>query len=315
MIDRAGSGQLRGLFILAENPLMSDPNLNHVRECMEAAEFVVVQEIFPSETATYADVLLPGVSWAEKLGTYTNTDRLIQMIRPAISTESDARPDWRIITEIGARMLQAERRTPAGDWAGWEYQSPEEIMVEIAAVTPSHAGVTYDRIEAGEQLRWPAPTQDHPGTPILHIGRFASGPAKFHVCEHLPADEEPDGDYPFFLTTGRVLYHWHGAEMTRRSAGLIETYPETLVEINPADASRLGVGPSSNVRIISRRGEMSAGALISERTPEGVVFGNFHFPGEHNVNNVTNNALDPISKIPEYKLCAVRVEIGPNGRS
>jgi formate dehydrogenase alpha subunit len=309
MIEGAGTNSIKALFILAENPLMSDPNINHVRECMEAAEFVAVQEIFPSETSHYADVLLPGVSWAEKQGTFANTDRLIQMVRPAVENHSDARADWEIISELGKRILEREGRTPVGQFANWNYAHPSEIMAEIAALTPSHTGITYERIERGEELRWPVPTLDHPGTPVLHIGKFTSGLGKFHVCEHLPPDEAPDPDYPFFLTTGRVLYHWHGAEMTRRSRGLIETYPESLVEINPADALQMGIGEESNVRVISRRGEMQAGALISERVPEGVVFGNFHFPGDNNVNNVTNNALDPVSKIPEYKLCAVRVEL------
>jgi formate dehydrogenase alpha subunit len=309
MIEGAGNRSVKALFVLAENPLMSDPDINHVRECMEAAEFVAVQEIFPSETAEYADVLLPGVSWAEKQGTFANTDRLIQMVRPAVENQSEARPDWQIIAEIGKRILEREGRNPVGPQSGWDYSHPAEIMAEIGSLTPSHAGITYERIERGEKLRWPVPTLDHPGTPVLHIGKFTSGLGKFHVCEHLPPDEVPDHEFPFFLTTGRVLYHWHGAEMTRRSRGLIETYPETLVEINPADASRMGIGPEANLRIVSRRGEMHAGALISERVPEGVVFGNFHFPGTNNVNNVTNNALDPVSKIPEYKLCAVRVEL------
>jgi formate dehydrogenase alpha subunit len=309
MVDGTGSRSIKALFVLAENPLMSDPNINHVRECMEAAEFVAVQEIFPSETSHYADVLLPGVSWAEKQGTFANTDRLIQMVRPAVENHSDARADWEIITELGKRILEREERTPVGPQSGWDYTHPSDVMSEIAALTPSHTGITYERIEMGEALRWPVPALDHPGTPVLHIGKFTSGLGNFHVCEHLPPDEIPDSDYPFFLTTGRVLYHWHGAEMTRRSQGLIETYPKTLVEVNPADASRMGIGPESNLRVISRRGEMQAGALISERVPEGVVFGNFHFPGSNNVNNVTNNALDPVSKIPEYKLCAVRVEL------
>lgn len=309
MIEGAGNGSLKSLFVLAENPLMSDPDINHVRECMQSAEFVAVQEIFPSETSHYADVLLPGVSWAEKQGTFANTDRLVQMIRPAVENDSGARPDWRILTELGRLMLERDGRTPDGPWAAWSYQQPSDIMDEIAGLTPSHAGISYQRIDAGEELRWPVPTLDHPGTPVLHIGEFTSGLGTFHVCEHLPPDEAPDQEYPFFLTTGRVLYHWHGAEMTRRSRGLIETYPETLVEINPADAIRMGIGETSSLRIVSRRGEMHAGALISDRVPEGVVFGNFHFPGDNNVNNVTNSALDPVSKIPEYKLCAVRVEL------
>jgi formate dehydrogenase alpha subunit len=309
MIEAAGNQSLKALYILAENPLMSDPDINHVRECMQAAEFVVVQEIFPSETSEYADVLLPGVSWAEKRGTFANTDRLLQMIRPAIINTTDARADWEILTDLGKRMLVAEGKIPSGPQAGWDYSDPAQIMDEIASVTPSFAGISYQRIEAGEELRWPVPDNTHPGTPILHTETFTSGRGTFHVCDHLPPDELPDREYPFFLTTGRVLYHWHGAEMTRRSQGLLDTYPETLVEVNPEDAARLGIDQSSTLKVSSRRGEMLAGALISDRVPEGVVFGNFHFPGKHNVNNVTNSARDPVSKIPEYKLCAVRVDL------
>jgi formate dehydrogenase major subunit/formate dehydrogenase alpha subunit len=181
-------------------------------------------------------------------------------------------------------------------------------MAEVAAVTPSYAGVSFKRLERSEPLHWPVHGADHPGTPILHMGRFTRGKGRFHAIDHLPARELPDAEYPMVLTTGRVLYHWHGGEMTRRAQGLLEIYPETLIEINPGDADRLGLNGKTIVRIASRRGEVVARAIVTDRVPPGLVFGNFHFPGAQNINNVTINALDPIAKIPEYKVCAVRVE-------
>ncbi|HMD81637.1 MAG TPA: molybdopterin dinucleotide binding domain-containing protein, partial [Anaerolineales bacterium] len=190
----------------------------------------------------------------------------------------------------------------------WIYNSPTEIMNEITALTPIYAGVSHSRLEHGEQLHWPVKGLDHSGTPILHIGQFSRGPGKFHACDHLDSKELPDAEYPLYLTTGRVLYHWHGAEMTRRAKGLMEVYPETLIEVSPEDAIKLGLNGDDQVRVRSRRGEMVAHALITDRVPSGLIFGNFHFPGKQNVNNLTIAALDPTAKIPEYKVCAVNVE-------
>jgi formate dehydrogenase major subunit/formate dehydrogenase alpha subunit len=181
-------------------------------------------------------------------------------------------------------------------------------MDEVAAVTPSYAGVSHARLERGDQLYWPVKGMDHPGTPILHIGQFTRGKGKFHAIDHLPARELPDDEYPMVLTTGRVLYHWHGGEMTRRAQGLLEVYPETLVEISPEDAARIGLNGGRTVRVTSRRGEMVAQAIVTDRVSPGLIFANFHFPGAQNVNNVTIAALDPVAKIPEYKVCAVRIE-------
>ncbi len=309
MINKMGEGELRALYILAENPMMTDPDINHVRECMENSEFVVLQEIFPSETSHYADVLLPGVSWAEKDGTFTNTERRIQLIRSAVNPPGEARPDWQIIAEIARLVLQIEGRKPVGPQAGWDFISAAEIQNEVAAITPIYAGVTHERLNKGEQLHWPVRGLDHDGTPILHVGQFTRGNGKFHSCEHLDAEELPDNEYPLYLTTGRVIYHWHGGEMTRRAKGLLEIYPETLVEISPEDALKIGLNGKDMVRITSRRGEMVARAVVTDRVSEGVIFGNFHFPGEQNVNNLTIAALDPIAKIPEYKVCAVKVEL------
>jgi formate dehydrogenase major subunit/formate dehydrogenase alpha subunit len=269
---------------------------------------VILQEIFPSETAQFADILLPGVTWAEKSGTTTNTDRRIQMVREAIPPHGGARPDWAITTDLARRVLAREGRVPKGPQAGWDYTSPEEIMEEIAALTPIYAGVRHERLDRGEVLHWPVPSADQPGTPILHVERFPCGRGKFHVTEHLPPKELPDDEYPMVLTTGRVLYHWHGTEMTRRAQALLALYPETVVEISPEDAARIGLNGRAMVRVASRRGEMIARALVTERVSPGLVFGNFHFPGPQNVNNLTIAALDPVAKIPEYKVCAVRLE-------
>jgi len=227
--------------------------------------------------------------------------------------EAQARPGFQgrnnfILAELGRRLLAAENRRPVGPQAAWDYACPAQIMDEIAAVTPSYAGVSHERLEAGEQLHWPVKGPDHPGTPILHIGAFTRGKGKFHAIDHLPPKELPDAGYPMVLTTGRVLYHWHGGEMTRRAEGLLAVYPESLVEISPDDAVRLGLTGGSRLRVVSRRGEMLARAVVTDRVSPGLIFANFHFPGAENVNNVTLAALDPIAKIPEYKVCAVRVE-------
>jgi formate dehydrogenase alpha subunit len=309
MIPQAATGQVRALYILGEDPVLTDPDSHHVRQCLDACEFVVLQEIFPSETSAFADVLLPGASYAEKNGTFTNTERRIQLVRQAIAPLGDARPDWSITAELARRLLRLEERLPIGPQAEWHYGSPAEIMDEIAAVTPSYAGVSHSRLESGAQLHWPVKGLDHPGTPILHVGQFTRGLGRFHVVDHLPPQELPDVEYPMLLTTGRVIYHWHGGEMTRRAQGLLAVYPESLVEINPEDASRLGLNGRRTVRLKSRRGEMVAEAVITERVSPGVVFGNFHFPGQQNVNNLTIAALDPVAKIPEDKVCAVSLEL------
>jgi formate dehydrogenase major subunit len=309
MIDGCGTGEIRCLYILGENPAMTEPDVGHAQRSMADCEFIVLQEIFPSETAAMADVLLPGVSWAEKAGTFTNTDRHIQLVRQAIDTVGEARPDWSIINDIARRILDGEERSPVGAQAAWQYANPSEIMDEIAALTPIYGGICHERLERGDQLHWPVPTADHPGTPILHVDTFTRGKGRFHITEHLAPQEMPDSEYPLILTTGRVLYHWHGAEMTRRSHALLQLYPNTVVEISPEDAAKIGLNGKTMIRIKSRRGEMIAKALVTNRVCPGLIFGNFHFPGLQNVNNLTIEALDPMAKIPEYKVCAVRLEL------
>jgi predicted molibdopterin-dependent oxidoreductase YjgC len=309
MIPDAKNGKIKALYILGEDPVTSDPDSNHIRACLEACDFIVLQEIFPSETSLYADVLLPGVSFAEKSGTFTNTERRVQMCRQAIAPVGEARPDWQITSELARRVLEeSPERVTRSKFSSWDYEDTDEILQEVAALTPSYAGISHSRLERGERLQWPVKGEDHPGTPILHVGEFTRGRGKFSPIEHIPPAELPDDDYPMLLSTGRVLYHWHGGSMTRRAQGLLEIYPESLVEIHPDDAIRIGLNGERAIRIQSRRGEMVAQAVVSERVTPGMIFANFHFPGEQNANNLTIAALDPVAKIPEYKICAVKIE-------
>jgi formate dehydrogenase alpha subunit len=309
MIPLAGEDQVKALYILGEDPVMSDPDSAHIRHCLEMCEFIILQEIFPSETSHYADVLLPGVSFAEKSGTFTNTERRVQMVRKAIEPLGDARQDWWIISELAKRLLaDGDRQVCIAPFSGWNYTDTAQIMDEVASLTPSYAGVSHERLERGEHLQWPVRDVNHPGTPILHIGQFARGLGKFAPIEHIPPAELPDDNYPMILSTGRVLYHWHGGEMTRRSRGLLEVYSRALIEINPDDAVHIGVDGHKRVRVSSRRGSIEAEAWITDRVPPGMVYANFHFP-EASANELTIAALDPVSKIPEYKVCAVKVEV------
>jgi predicted molibdopterin-dependent oxidoreductase YjgC len=315
MIPGILEDKVRALYILAEDPIMSDPDTNHIRHCLKQADFIVLQEIFPTETSPYADVLLPGVTFAEKSGTFTNTERRVQMVRQAIEPVGDARQDWEIITGIASRMLTGGNRTlNEGAWSSWEYYHPADIMAEINALTPSYAGITHERLERGESLQWPCPSSEHPGTPILHSKGFARGKGRFMPIEFVPPAERPDDNYPMILSTGRVLYHWHGGEMSRRSKGLLEIYSQALIEINPDDARRLGIltngsdsAEGKHVRVTSRRGVIESQAWVTDRVPPGMVYANFHFP-EASANELTLAELDPVSKIPSYKVCAVKVE-------
>jgi formate dehydrogenase alpha subunit len=315
MIPGILEDKVHALYILAEDPIMSDPDTNHIRHCLKQADFVVLQEIFPTETSPYADVLLPGVTFAEKSGTFTNTERRVQMVRKAIESPGEARQDWEIIAGVAQRMLTGGTRTVnEGAWSSWDYNSPADIMIELNALTPSYAGITHERLERGETLQWPCPSSDHPGTPILHTKGFARGKGRFMPIDFIPPAERPDDDYPMILSTGRVLYHWHGGEMSRRSQGLLEIYDQALIEINPDDARRLGLltnGPASaegkRVRVMSRRGVIESQAWVTDRVPPGMVYANFHFP-EASANELTLAELDPVSKIPSYKVCAVKVE-------
>ena len=297
VVSAAGEGTVRGLFIVGENPMVADPDLNHARHCLEQAEFLVVQDIFLSETAELAHVVLPGASFAEKDGTFTGTDRRVQRIRKAIEPPGEARADWEIICELARRMGAR----------GFDFASPKDVMAEVAQLTPSYGGVTYERLEELGFLQWPCPTPDHPGTPYLHKNKFSRGQGLFHAIEFKEPAELPDEEYPFTLTTGRLMFHFHTGTMTRRSEKLEQEVPEAYVEIHPDDAARIGLNGGKRVRVASRRGEIELGVRVTSRIKPGIVFIPFHF-AEAAANALTNAAVDPVAKIPEYKVCAVKIE-------
>lgn len=294
MMEQAHDGTLKGLYIIGENPMVSDPDLNHAEKGLENLDFLVVQDIFMTETAKLADVVLPSASFAEKEGTFTNTERKVQRVRKAVESPGEAREDWAIICDLSTRM-------------GYEmsYSDAREIMAEIGRVTPSYCGINYDRLEH-EGIHWPCPANDHPGTPCLHVDQFSCGLGVFHALEYIPPAEEPDHDYPLYLTTGRVLYQYHTGTMTMKSDGLNELAPECFVEISKQDATSYGLTDGDTVRIGSRRGEIEARATISDKAVSGTVFIPFHYAMAA-VNRLTHGALDPVAGIPEYKVCAVRI--------
>jgi formate dehydrogenase alpha subunit len=295
MLIAAYEGKIRGLFVMAENPAMSDPDLNHAREALKRVEFLVVSDIFMTETAELADVVLPGVTIAEKDGSITNTERRVQLIRKAIEPVGDSKPEWQIICELAQKMGY-----------NMSYNNPGEIMKEITLLTPIYGGMYYNRLEKAG-LQWPCLDINHQGTKYLHKDKFSRGKGKFSAVEFKEAAELPDKEYPFLFTTGRVLYHFHTGTVSRRSKGLNEIYPEALVEINPQDAQELKVEDGEFVEVISRRGKIKAKAQITEKSGKGVVFMSFHFR-EAAANLLTIAALDPVAKIPEYKVCAVKVK-------
>ncbi len=294
MMDAAAEGRVRGMYFMGENPLLTDPDVNHIREGLENLDFLVVQDIFLTETGELADVVLPAASYAEKDGSVTNTERRVQKIRKAIEPIGESRPDWQIICDLSERMGYP-----------MPYDSPDEILNEVADVTPSYGGIRPDRLEIGG-LQWPCPDRDHPGTPYLHKGQFTRGLGKFTPAEHQDPLEPVDDEYPMVFTTGRQLYHFHSV-MTRKVPGLNVLSPEATVEIHPRDAGRLGIDDEALTKVTSRRGNLMAKAEVTDTPPEGTVFMTFHFK-EAAANILTNPTLDPVSKIPEYKACAVKVE-------
>jgi len=293
-------GELKAMYIMGENPMLSDPDLTHAEHALKSLEFLVVQDIFLTETAQHADVVLPASCYAEKEGTQTSTERRVQMWRTAQDPPGEAKVDWKILCEVAAAMGYAKQ---------FPYQSAEEIFNEIAALTPSYHGMNYERLNRPEALHWPCPTTEHPGTPILHIGKCShpDGMGVMHPIEWKPPAEVPDAEYPYILTTGRCIWHWHTGSMTRRSATLDNEVPTGWIEINTEDAKELGIANKEMVRAISRRGEVEVEAKVTDEIKKGVMFMPFHF-AECAANVLTNNALDPIAKIPEFKACAVKVE-------
>ncbi|MBR1972309.1 MAG: formate dehydrogenase subunit alpha [Oscillospiraceae bacterium] len=297
IMNAVEDGSVRGLYIMGENPMMSDPDLNHVEHALKNCEFLVVQDIFLTETAALADVVLPGCTFAEKDGTFTNTERRVQRIRKAIPCVGESKADFEILSEVMAAL-------------GYEnsFHTAEEVFAEMATVTPSYGGMSYERLEKLGSLQWPCPTADHPGTPILHVGKFSRGErALFKPAPYRPSAETPDAEYPMIFTTGRILYHYHTSTMTGRVEGLMNISGRSYVEINPADAAKLGILSGDSVKVSSRRGGILAEARVTDIVPEGVLFMPFHF-ADGPANKLTNTAIDPTAKIPELKVCAARIE-------
>jgi predicted molibdopterin-dependent oxidoreductase YjgC len=356
MVDGILAGQVKGWYVMGENPLMSEPNLRHAQHALEQLEFFVAQDIFFNETNVYADVILPAASFAEKDGTYTNSDRRVQRGRKAVAPPGLARADWEIISDLARRCVRdttadertADERTADGGQrmgngqgermgngqgermgngqgermgngqgermgngqgermlVGWSYAHPEEIWEEMRRVTPDFWGITYERLEREGGVHWPCPALDHAGTPYLFAEEFPSGRGRFWSVEFGSESELPDKDFPLILSTGRVLYHWHGGTMTRVSA-LDAIWPECTVELHPHDAARLGLETGAWVDVASRRGTITARLLVTGRSPEGTVFIPFHF-AEAAANVLTDNRLDTRAKIPDYKVCGVRI--------
>jgi predicted molibdopterin-dependent oxidoreductase YjgC len=298
MLHGAEDGSIRGMYVMGENPLLSDPNVNRVKKDLESLEFLVVQDIFMSETARFADVVLPAAAFAEKDGTFTNTERRVQLLEKILDPPGSARPDWHIVGEVSGRLGYP-----------MSYTGTSQIMDEIASVMPIYGGISHRRIKTFG-LQWPCPDKKHPGTPFLHNGNFTRGKGLFSAVDYIPPAELPDEEYPYVLTTGRILYHFHTGTMSRRVDGLDAVRPDGFVEINPEDAKTIGVADGDYVKISSRRGEVTPRVVITRRSRPGAVFMAFHFR-EAAANILTNDALDPVAKIPEFKVCAVKVEKAP----
>jgi formate dehydrogenase alpha subunit len=314
MVTAMDEGRIKAMYVTGENPLLSEPDLNHAEEAFKKLEFLVVEDIFLHETAQIADVVLPATSFAEKDGTFTNSERRVQRVRKLIEPVGDSRPDWSIISEVGRRIsarlgLRLEHE--------FDYSHPSEIFDEMSSLTPFLGGINYDRLDNEGGIQWPCPTPDHPGTRYLYESDFPRGPrAKFVAFDQGPAaDELPTDRFPLILNTGRILYHWHGGTMTRRASNLLARAPELELAINAQDGEKYGIYDGDWVRVRSRRGDMEARAIYTEKQHPGELFVPFVKLQEHAANFLTNPALDATSRIPEFKVCAVRVDKLVNGEA
>ncbi len=296
MLDMAVYGKLKAMYIMGEDPALTDADANHVRKALESLEFLVVQNLFITETAKYADVFLPAACYAEKDGTFTNTERRVQRVRKAVEPPGQCRPDWQIIADLSCRLGHEVH-----------YDSPQDIFDEMRALVPQYAGITYERIdEVG--LQWPCPDESHPGTKFLHVGKFTRGKGLLQGIEYEAPAELCSDEYPILLTTGRMLYHYN--IMTRHSANLENLRPHELAQVNPIDAERLGLADGDVARVSSRRGSITTHVVVTDIVPPGVCFMTFHYK-ESPVNELTNSAFDPVTKTAEFKVCAVRIEKEP----
>jgi formate dehydrogenase major subunit len=297
IMNAAKKHEIRGMYIMGENPAMSDPDVDHAREAMAALDHLVVQDIFLTESAYLADIVLPATAWPEKVGTVTNTDRMVQLGRKAIDSPGDARPDLWIINELGRRL-----------GLEWNYTHPREVFEEMRKCMDSIAGITWERLEQESSVTYPCQKEGDPGEPVVFTERFPTptGLAKFTPADLISAAERPDDQYPMVLITGRQLEHWHTGSMTRRAAVLDYIEPEPVASVHPFELERLGVKAGETLTIESRRGKISLYARADEGTPLGSVFVPFCYY-EAAANMLTNPVLDPFGKIPEFKYCAVRL--------
>src|SRR5881628_2177040 len=313
MIEGCLDGATRALYVVGENPLLSEPDLHHAEKAIGQLEFLIVQDLFMHETAERAHVFLPAAAFAEKEGTFTNSERRVQRVREALPPPGEARPDWWITCELAKRVARTLTLEVGGQF---DYAGPAEIFDEMARLTPFLAGLSHARLDREGGIQWPCPNPDHPGTRYLYAESFPTGRARFiPALQTAEAAEVPDRDFPFVLNTGRLLYHWHGGTLTRRVQGLLELAPRLEVAIHPSDARRLGVDTGARIRVASRRGELTGHACVTEAVRPGAVFVPFVKLEESAANFLTNSAFDPSSKIPEYKVCAVRVERVPEEAS
>jgi len=295
-LEKAQSGEIKALVVFGENMMVSDPDIAHVEKALRTLDFFATAEIFQTETSRFADVILPAACYAEKDGTFTNTDRKVRMLRKAVDPPGEAWPDWRIACEIGKRLGAK----------GFEFTSPAEIMREMASLAPIYGGISHDRVDV-EVLSWPCPTGDHPGTKVLHADSFKIGKGVFASVGHVPPNEQTSKEFPMILTTGRNLFQFHTGTMTRRSPKLEQEAPEPYVEIHPKDAKKLGISDGDKVKVSSRRGSISPVARVTDKIIRGTIFIPFHY-AEAAANRLTNPALDPIAEIPELKVCAAKIE-------
>jgi predicted molibdopterin-dependent oxidoreductase YjgC len=306
MVEGCLTGDTRAMYVVGENPLLSEPDLHHAEKAVGQLDVLVVQDLFMHETAERAHVFLPAAAFAEKEGTFTNSERRVQRVRAALPPPGDARPDWWITAELAKRIA---RRAGVAVGHQFDYANPAEIFDEMARLTPFLTGLSHARLDREGGLQWPCPTADHPGTRYLYADSFPLGRARFIPARQIEeAAELPDAEFPFVLNTGRLLYHWHGGTLTRRVQGLLELAPRLEVAVHPSDARRLGVDTGSRLRVESRRGELTGYARVTEAVRPGAIFVPFVKLADSAANFLTNSASDPVSKIPEYKVCAVRLE-------
>jgi predicted molibdopterin-dependent oxidoreductase YjgC len=306
IVEGCLSGDTRAMYVVGENPLLSEPDLHHAEKAIGQLDVLVVQDLFMHETAERAHVFLPAATFAEKEGTFTNSERRVQRVRAALPPPGDARPDWWITAELAKRVA---RRVGVDVGRQFDYTGAAEIFDEMARLTPFLAGLSHARLDREGGLQWPCPTPDHPGTRYLYAESFPRGRARFIPARQIEeAAELPDDAYPFLLNTGRLLYHWHGGTLTRRVEGLLELAPRLEIAIHPSDARRLGVDTGGRLRVASRRGELTGYARVTEAVRAGAIFIPFVKLADSAANFLTNSAADPVSKIPEYKVCAVRLE-------